>query len=272
MSGQTTEEQMRECLKWNTQRLAPEQDEVFSAMAPEFVPVTRGWSWQAVNESRFSPGVGQLLVATGVWLICAILLYSIFGLIDRPDSWGWEARKVTGAAVGGIILTAFVALINSEIKSHLLVKRASSRPIAERQKLATDVLCLAHTYRRTELIDQSVLRRALDSGIDESQATHAIDHALDSLLNASKEVAEDLISEEKQRNVRGYVGVAGNERLDLTGRFESLREAVNGFSTRIDHLVADKDLQAVITRRRQELNAALERRNPNQSAEAEPCK
>lgn len=272
MSGQTTEEQMRESLKWNTQRLAPEQDEVFSAMAPEFVPVTRGWSWQAVNESRFSPGVGQLLVATGVWIVCAILLYSIFGLIDRPDSWGWEARKVAGAAVGGIILTAFVALINSEIKAHLLVKRASSRPIAERQKLAADVLHLAHTYRRTDLIDQSVLRRALDSGIDESQATHAIDHALDSLLNAAKEVAEDLISEEKQRIVRGYVGVAGDERLDLTGCLESLREAVNGFSTRIDHLVAEKDLQAVIERRRQELNAALERRNPNQSAEAEPCK
>jgi hypothetical protein len=185
---------------------------------------------------------------------------------------GWEARKVIGATVGGVILAAFVALINSEIKSHLLEKKASTRPIAERQKLATDVLSLAHTYHRTGLVDQSVLRRAIDSDIEESQATDAIDHALDRLLNTAKEVAEDLISEEKRRIVRGYVGVAGNEMLDLTGRLESLREAVNGFSTRIDHLVADKDLQAVIERRRQELNAALERRNTNKSAEADPCK
>lgn len=272
MSDQTTEEQMREGRNRNTQRLTPEQDEAFSAMVPEFIPVTRGWSWRAITESPFSPGVGQLLVATAVWLACAVLLYSFLSVVDGPDAWGWEARKVASATVGGLIMAAFVALINSEIKSHLLEKKASSRPIAERQKLATDVLCLAHTYRRTDLIDQSVLQRALDSGIEESQATDAIDHALDRLLNTAKEVAEDLISEEKRRIVRGYVGVAGNEMLDLTGRLESVREAVNGFSTRIDHLVADKDLQAVIERRRQELNAALERRNTNESAEADPCK
>ncbi|WP_166256165.1 hypothetical protein [Marinobacter salicampi] len=256
------EELMSEGRKWNSQRLVPEHDELFSSMAPEFIPLTRGWSWLAINKSPFTREVGLLLVSTALWLICAALLYSFLSLIPYPDASGLESRKGLGAIVGGLIMAAFVALINSEIKTHLLEKKAYSRPISERQKLAADVICLALSFRREDLIDQNVLQRALDSGFQASVATQRIDYAHDALVKAAREVAEDLISEEKLRIRRGYVGVAGNERLDLTRLLASLREAANGFSTHIDHLVAAKDLQAIIELRRQELNAAVESQIP----------
>lgn len=238
----------------NDRTMTAEQDELFSSLCPELRPLQRGWTWKFQESLKNKGGLAMFgfhaTLYFSLWLLA-------FNVMPDPHFGATAAARTFSYGVTSAVFLIFTMVLvrfaNSEIRRFIFNKNVMSRPISERKDLAVEVLALSYIFQKSDLIDPAVVQKGKDNGIEADAITEEFDVALASLRETAGEVAEKLISENGDSIRNGFCFLAGNEEDDLTSKLRRVRRAQEGLETRVDHLIAERDLAADIQSRRQDV-------------------